>query len=60
MLMNITTWRTILWQQFGAAVDMLDNALRACPDELWCERLVTKKIGLSFLGQHNKAIFYGN
>jgi len=36
--MNIT-WRTIIWQQFGAAIDMLDNALRACPDELWRDRL---------------------
>ncbi|MCG8350147.1 MAG: DinB family protein [Chloroflexales bacterium] len=36
--MNIT-WRTIIWQQFGAAIDMLDNALRACPDELWHSRL---------------------
>jgi hypothetical protein len=31
--MNIFTWRTITWQQFGAAIDMLANALRACPDE---------------------------
>ncbi len=36
--MNIA-WKTILWQQFGAAIDMLDNALRACPDELWRDRL---------------------
>ena len=36
--MNIA-WRTIIWQQFGAAIDMLDNALRACPDELWRDRL---------------------
>jgi len=28
-----------LWQQFGGAVDMLDNALAACPDELWAEPL---------------------
>jgi hypothetical protein len=28
-------WRTIIWQQFGAAIDMLDNALGACPDKLW-------------------------
>jgi len=28
-------WRTIIWQQFGAAIDMLDNAIRACPDALW-------------------------
>jgi hypothetical protein len=34
-----TTWKTIIWQQFGAAIDMLDNALRACPDGLWRERL---------------------
>ena len=30
-----STWRTILWLQFGAAIDMLANALRACPDHLW-------------------------
>jgi hypothetical protein len=36
--MNIP-WRTIIWQQFGAAIDDLDNALRACPDELWRARL---------------------
>ena len=33
------TWRTILWQQFGAAIDMLANALNACPAELWQARL---------------------
>jgi hypothetical protein len=32
------TWRAILWQQFGAAIDMLENALLACPDELWSDR----------------------
>jgi hypothetical protein len=37
--MNIIIWKTIIWQQFGAAIDMLDNALRACPDELWRDRL---------------------
>jgi hypothetical protein len=36
--MNIP-WRTITWQQFGAAIDDLDNALRACPGELWRARL---------------------
>ena len=25
----------ILWSQLGAAIDMLDNAVRACPDEVW-------------------------
>jgi uncharacterized damage-inducible protein DinB len=28
-------WRTSIWQQFGAAIDMLGQALRTCPDELW-------------------------
>jgi hypothetical protein len=32
-------WRTTLWQQFGAAIDMLENALVACTEELWQERL---------------------
>src|SRR5688572_12821756 len=31
-------WKTILWQQFGAAIDMLENAVVACPDELWGDR----------------------
>lgn len=32
-----TIWRTIIWGQLGAAIDMLDNAIRACPDELWSD-----------------------
>jgi hypothetical protein len=32
-------WKTIIWQQFGAAIDDLDNAIRACPNELWRARL---------------------
>ena len=32
-------WRTALWQQFGATIDMLENALMACPAPLWRERL---------------------
>ncbi len=34
-----TTFRTALWRQFGAAIDMLENALLACPASLWRERL---------------------
>lgn len=34
-----STWKTSLWQQFGAAIDDLDSALRACPDALWRARL---------------------
>ena len=33
-----TIWGTILWQQFGASIDMLEDSLRACPDELWNDR----------------------
>lgn len=33
-----TTWRAVLWQQFGASIDMLENGLRACPEELWSDR----------------------
>ncbi|HEY6406475.1 MAG TPA: hypothetical protein VIY29_03295 [Ktedonobacteraceae bacterium] len=32
-------WRTALWQQFSATIDMLENALVACPTPLWKERL---------------------
>jgi hypothetical protein len=34
-----TAWSTALWRQFGAALDMLDNALVACPAALWTEPL---------------------
>jgi hypothetical protein len=33
------TLKTALRQQYGAAIDMLENAVRACPDELWQVRL---------------------
>ena len=29
------TWRISVWQQFGAAIDMLENCIEACPDSLW-------------------------
>ena len=34
-----TTLRTALWYQFGAAIEMLEHALVACPASLWQERL---------------------
>ena len=37
------TWKTSVWRQFGAAIDMLDNALRACPDDLWQARLYNER-----------------
>jgi hypothetical protein len=30
-----TTLKTSLWQQFGAAIDMLSDAIGFCPDQLW-------------------------
>jgi len=32
-------WKEIIWCQFGAAIDTLQHALDACPDELWQARL---------------------
>jgi hypothetical protein len=34
-------WKGVLRRQFGASIDMLENAMRACPDDVWCDR--TKK-----------------
>jgi uncharacterized damage-inducible protein DinB len=33
-----TPWKTLLWPQLGAAIDMLENAVLACPGELWSDR----------------------
>lgn len=33
-----TFWKSTIWQQFGAAIDMLENAITACPDDLWNDR----------------------
>jgi hypothetical protein len=30
-----TTLKTSVWQQFGAALDTLDDAINSCPDALW-------------------------
>lgn len=32
-------WKTALLQQFGASIDMLENALLACPSTHWQGRL---------------------
>ena len=33
------TWRAITWRQFGAAIDMLENALLVCPEAVWGDRI---------------------
>ena len=30
-----TEWKQLIWGQLGGAIDMLENAILACPDELW-------------------------
>jgi hypothetical protein len=35
--MNIENLITILWQQLGAAIDMLERAMQASPDDLWSD-----------------------
>src|SRR5262245_27628986 len=33
-----TAWKQGIWKQFGAAIDMIENAIVACPDTLWGDR----------------------
>lgn len=28
-------WKNVIWRQFGAAIDTLENATRACPESIW-------------------------
>lgn len=32
------TWKLWVWQQFGAAIDMLENCIDVCPDALWSDQ----------------------
>ena len=36
--MTDAAWKTAVWGQFGAAIDMLENAIDACPDAVWTDR----------------------
>ncbi|MBX2991098.1 MAG: DinB family protein [Bacteroidetes bacterium] len=31
--------KEIIWRQFGAAIDMLENAIDACPESLWGKKI---------------------
>src|SRR5258705_5461687 len=31
-------WRDVVWGQFGAAIDSLERAIVACPEDLWGDR----------------------
>lgn len=35
----ITQYKSIIWRQFGASIDMLENAIVACPDKVWGDRV---------------------
>ncbi|HEY3295254.1 MAG TPA: DinB family protein [bacterium] len=35
---SVVFWRDVLWQQSGAAIDMLENAIVACPESVWSDR----------------------
>lgn len=30
--------KEIIWSQFGASIEMLENAIKACPENLWSDR----------------------
>ena len=32
------SWKNIIWSQFGAAIEMLENGMKACPEKLWSDR----------------------
>src|SRR4051812_18154710 len=36
--MSNSSLQNTLWRQFGAAIDTLENVIRACPDSLWSDR----------------------
>jgi hypothetical protein len=44
------TLREILWQQFGASIDMLENAMLACSDDLWSNG--SKEFDFWYLAYH--------
>ncbi len=44
------TWKNIIWQQFGAAIGTLENAMAACPEKLWSDR--TKKAEFWYVTLH--------
>ena len=32
------TFKEIVWRQFGAAIEMLENGINECPEDLWSDR----------------------
>lgn len=42
--------KKIIWQQLGASIDTLENAIKTCPEELWKDR--TKKHEFWYVAYH--------
>jgi len=36
--LGVENLKQILWSQFGSSIDMLENAMKACPDNLWSDQ----------------------
>jgi hypothetical protein len=57
-----TFWTSLLWQQFGAAIDMLEDAILACPGAVWSnpserpEWLSNDVVGFWYVAYH--ALFF--
>ncbi|RPJ86420.1 MAG: DinB family protein [Acidobacteria bacterium] len=49
-------WRSVVWQQFSASIDMLENALLACPDDLWSDASQKPQFRFWYLVYHT--VFY--
>jgi hypothetical protein len=32
---EIGIWKAVMWSQLGASIEMLENAIEACPESLW-------------------------
>ncbi len=43
-------WKITIAEQLGATIDMLDNAIVACPDNLWSDR--SQKVEFWYLAYH--------
>jgi hypothetical protein len=41
-----------VWDQYGAAIDMLENAMEACPDVLWTEPSRQPHLQFSYMAFH--------
>lgn len=46
-----SVWQQGLWEQFGAAIQMLRNALEACPEEMWHYRVAPEYPEVFYVGE---------